>query len=485
MDTVVLAATPPSAAWTVTNHTAWLHLGSGNQTGAGTVNLTFSYDANPGITRTGTLAVAGLTLSVIQAGSTYAAVSLPATVLVASGLRSPTGVAVGPRGNVYVADNNNAIVRKWTATNNTVTTVTTNGLVTPSSVAVDGASNVYIADTTSGAITKWSAAGGTVSTLVSGGLNEPYGIAVDAAGNVYIADTLDNAVKEWTVAGNTVVTLVSNGLFHPFGVAVDAAGNVYIADYGDNAVKKWTAANQALTTLVTTNDLSSPAGVAVDGSGNVYIADSGDNAIKKWTAADNTVTAVATGLSYPFGVAVDSADNVYIADTLNNAIKELPRAFVDPTAKTEVTAAGGDALPPVLPATENLFAPFAPSSDQPWLTISGITNGVVSFAFSDSGGTNRAAHLTVLGQVIPVSQSGVVTPPALFGAVLPGDGTFQFAFRNNQGVTFTVLSATNLSLPLTNWTVVGSAAHVSPGLYQFNAPFDSNAPQRFYRVTSP
>ena len=79
---------------------------------------------------------------------------------------------------------------------------------------------------------------------------------------------------------------------------------------------------------------------------------------------------------------MDGAGNVYIADSGNNAIKELPRAFVDPTAKVGSRRAGSDVLPVVLPATANLLAPFAPTSDQPWLTITGITNGVVSFAFT-------------------------------------------------------------------------------------------------------
>jgi len=486
IDSIVLAASPQNATWTATNNAAWLHLGAASQSGAGSTNVIFTFDANSGPTRTGTLTIAGQTLTISQAGSTYVAVSLPATALVASGLHAPTGVAVGPSGNVYIADNDNNTIRKWTATNNTVTTVTTSGLSSPAAVAVDGAGNVYIANTYSNAIVKWTATNGTVTTLVSNGLNEPFGVAVDNAGNVYIADTLNNAIKEWTIASNTVVTLLSNGLFHPFGVAVDGADNVYIADYGNNAIKEWTGPSNAVTT-VTTNGLSSPAGVAVDGAGNVYLADSGNNAIKKWTAANNTLTTlVASGLSYPFSVAVDSAGNVYIADTLNNAIKELPRAFVDPTAKTEGNAAGSDTLPAVLPATENLNIPFAPGSDQPWLAINGVTNGQVSFAFSSSSGTNRTAHLTLLGQTIPVTQTtGVITPPILAAATTLGNGLFQFTFSNNPGAAFTVLSATNLSLPLTNWTVAGTPTNISPGVFEFTVPVSTNDSQLFYRVRSP
>ena len=81
-------------------------------------------------------------------------------------------------------------------------------------------------------------------------------------------------------------------------------------------------------------------------------------------------------------MAVDGSGNVYIADTGNNAIKELPRAFVPAGRGQRDGAAGSDALLPVLPTTQPLTGVFAPSSDQSWLTIGTIANGVVNFSFT-------------------------------------------------------------------------------------------------------
>jgi DNA-binding beta-propeller fold protein YncE len=371
--------------------------------------------------------------------------------------------------------------------NNTVTTLVALDAPGPFGVAVDGAGNVYmVAGGPNGAIKMWTAANNTVTTPVASGLSiNPNGVAVDGTGNVYIADTLNNVIKKWTLTNSTLTTLVSSGLYQPGGLAVDGAGNVYIADTLNNAIKKWTAANSNVTTLVSSG-LNRPHGVAVDGGGNVYIADSGTNAIKKWTAANNTVTTlVSSGLSSPNGVAVDTAGNIYIADTGNKAIKELPRAFVDPTARLESTDPGSDALPMVLPATANLLAPFAPTSDQPWLTISGIVNGVVSFSF-DATTSNRTANITLLGQTIPITQVVPVAPPALVSPAMLANGMFQFAFSNNTpGASFTVLSTTNLALPLADWTVLGPPTNSAPGLFQFTTPASTNDPQRFYRVRSP
>ena len=107
-------------------------------------------------------------------------------------------------------------------------------------------------------------------------------------------------------------------------------------------------------------------------------------------------TLVSVGLSFPSGVAVDGVRNVCFSDSQNNAIKELPNAFVDPTARLEGLAAGSDSLPVVLPATANLLPPFAPTSDQPWLTITGVASGVVSFSFTANTGPSRTANISLL-----------------------------------------------------------------------------------------
>ena len=307
-----------SGAWTASTTTSWITVSTPSGTGNGSVNFSFTADAGP--TRTGTVTIAGQTLTVTQAGAGYVAAA--PTTLVAGVLASPAGVAVDGSGNVYIADSNNNAIKEWNASTKAVTTLVSTGLFQPNGVAVDGSGNVYIADTNNNKIKEWNVSTKAVTTLVSTGLNAPNGVAVDGSGNVYIADRVNHAIKEWNASTKAVTTLVSTGLNSPAGVAVDGSGNVYIADTNHNAIKEWNASTKTVTTLVSAG-LSFPYGVAVDGSGNVYIADAGNSAIKEWNASTNTVTTlVSTGLSFPYGVAVDGSGNVYIADTLNNAIKE-------------------------------------------------------------------------------------------------------------------------------------------------------------------
>ena len=289
------------------------------------------------------------------------------------------------------------------------------------------------------------------------------------------------------VASSTYTTPVSSGLSAPTGVAVDIAGNVYIANDGNHAITEWTAANSNVTTLVSSVN---PHSVAVDGSGNVYMTDINTNTIQMWSAANNSVTTLVssnsiTPLSLPYGVAVDGSANVYIADSGNNAIKELPHAFIVPTAILEGLAAGTDNLPAVLPATANLAGPFTPTSDQSWLTITGTNNGVVSFAFTTNVGPARTAHINLLGQSIAITQGLVGTTPNLTGVQNLGNGVIQFSFTNNPSATFTVWTATNLSLPFTNLTPLGTPTNNGSGQYGFTDPTATNGVQRFYRVSSP
>jgi hypothetical protein len=78
--------------------------------------------------------------------------------------------------------------------------------------------------------------------------------------------------------------------------------------------------------------------------------------------------------------------------------------------------------------------------------------------------------------------------PIITGAAISVDGSFHFAFTNMPGNTFTILATTNVTLPLTNWTVLGTASEfpAASGHYQFVDPGAStNSNQRHYIVRSP
>jgi DNA-binding beta-propeller fold protein YncE len=367
------------------------------------------------------------------------------STLVSAALSSPTGVAADGIGNVYIADNKNDAIKKWSVGNQAATALVSSGLSMPTGVAIDGSGSLYSVDwgTSSGAVRKWNSATQTLNSLATG-FNSPGGVAVDSAGNLFISDTGRHAIKKWNSSSQTTTTLVSSGLSFPRGIAVDWLGKVFIADTNNRQVKVWDPATQAVTTLLPTVGISWPNGLAVDGSGNVYVADVGLNVINIWSAATQTLrTKVAAGLRRPYGVAVDALNNIYIADSTANAIFEMPNAYVDSTSKSEPFSAGSDSLPAVLPTATNLLPPFAPTSDQPWLTIGSITNGVVSFSFTTNTGASRSAHINLLGKTITVTQAAapLSSNALLSNLVLGGGGILAPTFTG--GTTVYAMSVVN------------------------------------------
>ena len=138
--------------WTATTNASWLHTSS---SGTGNGLATFTFDANPGPTRTGTLTIAGQTLTVTQAGSTYVAghpgdhAGLRADLPVWRG-----GGRFGQRLHRRYRQQRHRGVERLDPE---VTTLVSSGLNGPDGVAVDGSGNVYIADTGNNAIEEWNA----------------------------------------------------------------------------------------------------------------------------------------------------------------------------------------------------------------------------------------------------------------------------------------------------------------------------------------
>jgi hypothetical protein len=263
--------------------------------------------------------------------------------------------------------------------------------------------------------------------------------------------------------------------------AADVAGNIYAANSNGQSVVEWVAAAGTLTNLA--SGFAYVQDMAVDGSGNVYISDNG--ATLKWTRTTRSLTPLPpTGAGIPLSVAVDGAGNIIVGYYTPSEINEGLRVFVDPTPKTVGIAGGTGSLPVILPATENVMAPSAPTNDQPWMSIIGMTNGIVYYNFTATT-TNRTAHINLLGQTISTLQAtNAVTPPRITGVHLVTKGVIQFGFTNVAGASFTVFSTTNPAQPLNQWQAIGTASNVAPEIYQFVDPHATNA-TRFYLLRSP
>jgi len=228
----------------------------------------------------------------------FAGTGLPGALLLGratiSQLDHPDAVAVNAKGDVYIADTYNNRVLEVTPSG-LVTVVAGTGrpgysgdgrpaifasLDQPAGLAVDAKGNLYIADSANNVIRRVDARTGIVTTVAgdyaagkandglggfsgdggpatSAQLNDPQGVAVDGAGDLFIADTFNSVVREVTPAG--VIATVA-GLAPVNGVAAPGSETSGVAP--------------------TASHLSGPQAVAVDQStGTLYIADTHNSAI--------------------------------------------------------------------------------------------------------------------------------------------------------------------------------------------------------------
>jgi sugar lactone lactonase YvrE len=253
-------------------------------------------------------------------------------------LNLPYGICKDAAGNIYIAEWNDARVRKITTSTGVITTVA-------------GTGNIG-----------YSGDGGQATDAEIWG---PFDVKVDASGNLYIADEYNNRIREVNSAG-IITTVAGNGtggyagglataaeLNHPTGVALDAAGNIFIADQNNNRIREVNVSTGSISTVAGTGtagytgdggaaisaELSAPNLIAIDVSGNLYFSEWGNNTIRKVSNGTGIITTIAgtgaagyTGdgaaatnakLNEPCGIALDVTGNIYIGDASNNVVREV------------------------------------------------------------------------------------------------------------------------------------------------------------------
>ena len=254
----------------------------------------------------------------------------------------PNGVTTNRRGDLFISDNSFNVVRKVDAVSNIITlyagwpnhvgnsgdsgiaanTATMNG---PRGMCTDSKGNLYIADVNNHVIRKVDSFGtiyrfagnygcpffaGDNGYAVNACLDSPMAVAADKWDNIYIADYKNNVIRKVDTAG--VITTV-------------AGSNFFSGFAGDGGP-------------ATSAKLNGPRGVAVDKIGFLYISDAYNHRIRmvdtlgmiSTIAGDGTPgfggdggPAVGANLFFPQGISVDTFRSIYVADADNERVRKI------------------------------------------------------------------------------------------------------------------------------------------------------------------
>ena len=489
-------------------------------------------------------------------------------VATAAELDTPYGVSVDAAGNLYIAEYNNNWIRKVSkgiisafagngapSFSGDGSLATNAGLLRPFGTAIGPGGEILIADTFNQRVRAVS--GGTITTVAGNGVagstgdgglatsatfNTPWSGTVDSSGNMYIADPFANRVRKVshgvisTIAGGGSAGFGGDGgpaasavFFYPYGVRTDASGAVYVVDTGNNRIRK--ISNGVITTVAgngnygfkgdggpaTSASLSSPGYIAFDAAGNLYISDSYANRIRKvsngiiTTIAGNGTAAYSgdgglatnAGINLPQGIAFDSAGNLYIAEFNSHRVRKVAtNGIITTVAGNGLAGYFGDGG---LAVQAELYYPISVAADASGnLYIADESNnairkvangkistvageGVAATGFSGDGGPATQAKVFSPTDVFLDSAANLYfvdggngrVREVLTGTVglsaFPGTLTFS----GTAGGALTAAQSINISSPLTGlsfaaaasvpWLTLTPAAGAAPGVVQVTA----------------
>ena len=313
-------------------------------------------------------------------------------------LNFPRGVATDNNGNIYVADTYNNVIRK--IAHGVITTVAGNGtpgfsgdggqatsaqLSLPQGVAIDAAGILYIADTQNARIRK--VVNGVISTIAGNGtqgfngdngpatsaaLSAPSGVALDSLGNVYVADTNNNRVRILSPLGSSCSYTVA-----PNALQISAAGGNLTVSIQTSASCVWTVSG-----LPSWIAISNSPGV---GSGSITLkipANSGAALSATLTIAGQAITvtqAAAGGCNYAISPGGQTFTSAGGSGTINI------------TASPGCSWSATTATPWIITNTPT----------------SGSGNGTVTYLAVTNSGAAQAGTITVAGLPFTVEEGAV------------------------------------------------------------------------------
>jgi hypothetical protein len=268
--------------------------------------------------------------------------------------------------------------------------------------------------------------------LIDGIWPTPSGL-VTAGTNFYLMN------DDWITQYATDGTYINTGVNEEGTLAYDPAGYLFLARRSDNAIGKYGMDGSVINDLLITNLPGTNEiffGMAIDNSGHLFVACPGNGTIAEYTTSGDLINpALVSGLDYPSNVSLDESNNLFVLDYYSTIVGEYTSSGATVNASLFTNGTWANTM---------MYVPPTPRPPQ-FSVIRAMGNGLFEFGIVGGPGTNF---------------SGLAS-------------------------NFSVLASTNVTLPVSNWTVLNSVTQPSPGVFQFIDPSATSSSQGYYRLRWP
>ena len=175
-----------------------------------------------------------------------------------------TGIAFGPDGSLYLADENTHRISRFTTEGKFLERWGEFGnargqLNRPSGLAFAPDRTVLVTDSLNHRIQRFTRDGAPLTSWGEmgsgpGQFNMPWCVAADTAGDVYVSDWRNDRIQKFDGDGGFIAEFDGrdggDGFSRPNGIAVDGEGRIYVCDWQNDRVQVLDASGHVIDTLI-------------------------------------------------------------------------------------------------------------------------------------------------------------------------------------------------------------------------------------------
>jgi streptogramin lyase/uncharacterized protein YkwD len=230
-----------------------------------------------------------------------------------NGVHTFNGVVLGTAGNTTLTVSDVNFSEFSIATANSA----------PSGITVGPDGNLWFTEYGGNKVAKITPAGAITEFAVNG---NPFGITAGPDGNLWFTETSGNKIGRITPDGSTVKEFpIPTSTSYPFGITVGPDGNLWFTEYGGNKIGRITPDGSTVMEFPTPTNNSGPFGITVGPDGNLWFAEYDGNKIGRITPDGSTVMEfpIPTNNSFPQGITAGPDGFLWFTETSGNKIGEI------------------------------------------------------------------------------------------------------------------------------------------------------------------